>query len=534
MTDPSAAVEKLAEEFYLWIYEENPVLASNAGRHDADDRLAELGPEPAARRAARLAEFRRRFETLPGAGKDPAARADRRLFGAALEREAFNQQVLRRERRDPQLYVDECLNGIFSLLRKEYAPKPVRARAARARLEAMPGFLARAKENLVEAVGLYAGLAAEAADGAGALFGEALDTILETAPANEAAAVRRARDGALAALEEFASWLRARQASMPEGFAMGRENYARYLSRVLLLPLTPDEVVAIGEAELARSRATQAWCAAAAEGFPGPVPPRDQDEFLRAYEAHTDGIVRFLREREILTVPADVGPFYCRPLPEAFGPTSPGGFMYPPGVFDADSSGTYFIPTYDPHPENFFLRAAIEDPRPVLAHEGIPGHHLQVSLANRHPNPVRRFHDDGVLMEGWAFYTEEMLERTGMYDDRPDTRLQVMQLLRMRAARVAVDVRLATGDWTFEQAVAYFIGEGGLDPVAARGEAAGAAAAPTYKIQYLIGKWQIERLLGRVRDREGDRFTLRSFHDRLLSHGSIPVSVIEDLMLGEA
>jgi uncharacterized protein (DUF885 family) len=108
-----------------------------------------------------------------------------------------------------------------------------------------------------------------------------------------------------------------------------------------------------------------------------------------------------------------------------------------------------------------------------------------------------------------------------------------MQLLRMRAARIAVDVRLATGEWTFERAIEYFIKEGGLDPEAARGEAAGAAASPGYKIQYLVGKWQIERILGRVRDREGSDFSLRRFHDQLLSYGSIPLSVVEKLMLSE-
>jgi len=104
----------------------------------------------------------------------------------------------------------------------------------------------------------------------------------------------------------------------------------------------------------------------------------------------------------------------------------------------------------------------------------------------------------------------------------------------MRAARIAVDVRLATGEWTFDQAVDYFVKEGGLDPEAARGEAAGAAASPGYKIQYLVGKWQIERLLGRARDREGSAFSLQRFHDRLLSYGSIPVAVVEKLMLEDA
>jgi len=149
---------------------------------------------------------------------------------------------------------------------------------------------------------------------------------------------------------------------------MGPAAFSRWLARVLLIPLAPGQVVALGEAELARSRATQAWLAGPAAGARRPLPPAGQDEFLRTYEAHTEGIVRFLRERNILTVPDSIGPFLCRQLPDAFKPTYPGGFMNPPGVFDSDPSGFYFIPAYDPNPRNFFLRAAIEDPRPILGH----------------------------------------------------------------------------------------------------------------------------------------------------------------------
>ena len=74
-------------------------------------------------------------------------------------------------------------------------------------------------------------------------------------------------------------------------------------------------------------------------------------------------------------------PFTIRQLPEAFKPTSPGGFMNPPGLYDKDPEGFFFIPTYNPKSGNFYIRAAIEDPRPILGHEGIPGHHFQISLA---------------------------------------------------------------------------------------------------------------------------------------------------------
>ena len=87
--------------------------------------------------------------------------------------------------------------------------------------------------------------------------------------------------------------------------------------------------------------------------------------------------------------------------------------MNPPGVYDKDDSGFYFIPTYNPQSRNFYIRAAIEDPRPILGHEGIPGHFLQLSIANHLPNEIRRQHGDGIFVEGWALYGEEMLMRTG-------------------------------------------------------------------------------------------------------------------------
>jgi uncharacterized protein (DUF885 family) len=207
--------------------------------------------------------------------------------------------------------------------------------------------------------------------------------------------------------------------------------------------------------------------------------------------------------------------------------------MYPPGLYDRDPGGFYYIPTYDPKSGNFYIRAAIEDPRPILGHEGIPGHFLQLSIANHLPDEIRRHHDDTVFVEGWALYGEEMLLREGLYPDNSAAEGQVLRLSRYRAARIGVDVGLQTGRWSFEQAVSYFIEAGGLDREAAEGEAAGAASDPSQKISYITGKWQIMRLLGRYRDRQGADFRLGAFHDQLISYGSLPLSVIEWLLFDD-
>ncbi len=109
----------------------------------------------------------------------------------------------------------------------------------------------------------------------------------------------------------------------------------------------------------------------------------------------------------------------------------------------------------------------------------------------------------------------------------------MLRLSRYRAARIGVDVNLHTGRWSFEQAVQYFMEAGGLDREAAEGEAAGAASSPSQKITYMVGKWQIMRLLGRYRDRAGAGFRLGAFHDDLLANGSLPLSIVEWLMLDD-
>jgi uncharacterized protein (DUF885 family) len=136
-------------------------------------------------------------------------------------------------------------------------------------------------------------------------------------------------------------------------------------------------------------------------------------------------------------------------------------------------------------------------------------------------------------VEGWALYGEEMLMRTGLYPDNSAAQAQILRLSRYRSARIGVDVNLHTGKWTFEQAVQYFMEAGGLDREAAEGEAAGAASSPTQKISYIVGKWQIMNLLGRYRDKAGADFRLGQFHDDLIKNGSLPLSVIEWILLDD-
>ena len=533
----AADLRALAHSYYEWRDAAYPVSTSDAGNHRWDDRLADYRMPAVRQRRQYVKELLARVKGMRTDGWSKDDRVDWILFRSELDREAFFPRVMRPEESDPQLYVNECSNAIFSLIKKDYAAHRTRALAATTRLEQMPALLRTARTNLVRPVRLYAQLAIDAARGGDDLYTTSLMTLADSLNAGERARLVGARDGAIRALHEYADWLDARKATMPGWKPMGEANYNYLLRKVLLLPFDAKEVATLGEVELARYRGLEALLKDPSLASPDPARaahiPKDQAEFLAAYESRLSEIIDFLNTNHLVTLPPYLGKFQIRQLPEAFKPTSPGGFMNPPGVYDKDPGGFYFIPTYNPKSGNFYIRAAIEDPRPLLGHEGIPGHFLQLSIANHLTDEIRRQHYDNTFSEGWALYGEEMMMRQGLYPEQSASQGQVLRLSRYRAARIGVDVNLQTGRWTFDEAVRYFMDGGGLDREAAQGEAAGAASSPSQKIGYRVGKWQIMRLLGKYRDAEGKNFRLGAFHDKLISYGSLPLSVVEWLMLND-
>lgn len=532
-----AEMRALAHRYYEWRDSSYPVTTSDQGKHLWDDRLADYRMSSVRRRRQHVDSVLARVRAISTTGWSKDDRIDKLLLQSQLERDAFFPRVMRPEESDPQVYVNEVSGGVFSLLKKEYAPRRVRAMAAAARLEATPALLQTARTNLTSPVKLYAQLASEAARYGDDLYTTSLMTLADSLNDGERARLVRARDGAVKALHDFADWLDARSKTMPDWKPMGEANYNYLLHHVLLLPFDATDVAMLGDVELARYRALEAMLKDPSFASPDPARaariPADQVDFLRTYQARLGEITGFLAGNRLVTLPSYLGTFEIRQLPEAFKPTSPGGFMNAPGIYDPDPSGFFFIPTYNPKSGNFYIRAAIEDPRPILGHEGIPGHFLQLSIANHLTDEIRRQHGDNTFVEGWALYGEEMLMREGMYPEQSPSQGQVLRLSRYRAARIGVDVNLQTGRWPFERAVRYFMEGGGLDREAATGEAAGAASSPSQKIGYMVGKWQIMRLLGRYRDAQGANFRLGAFHDQLISYGSLPLSVIEWLMFDD-
>ncbi len=538
---PSSYDQKLIDldrSYTMWSFEQNPTSATDAGIHTYDTKLADYSPSAQAAQMVRLRAYRNQLAALlPPARASAHDRVDYLLVRADLEGDWWARTVLRSLQRNPSVYEGECSNGIFSIVKRQYASDEVRVRDAIARLRACPHVLDQGQANLTQTVRQFAQIASEDIRDGDSLYTTTLtEAARDTSPETQRS-LAQAQSVALTALHAYRAWLDGHMSSFHAGgFAVGRREYDWFLRRVLMLPYDSSQVAAIGRTELARDRALEMWEAGRDAQLPSPSPAptfATKAEFLAYYEQSLTKLIAFLNSHQIVTIPPYIGPFHIVEVPKALAATYPGGFMNPPSMLGSDPQGFYFVPDFSASNQSFFVQQARQSVLPLLGHEGIPGHFMQFTYAYHNPDFVRHVHQDSVFSEGWAFYGEEMLMREGLYADDPGARKQVIHLMRHRATRVGVDVGLATGAMTLPQAIAYFQKNAGIDYVTAYGEGTRFAMGPGQAIDYLLGKIQIETLIGLVADREGAGFTQRSFHDRLLSYGSVPYSTVRYEWLGD-
>ena len=149
-----AQLRLFASDYYRWRNEQFPVATSDQGLHTGDARLTDYSAGALAARRARVTALSTQVRAMNAAAWPADGQIDRLLFLAQLEGTDFFDRVLERPETDPQVYVSECASAIFSLLKKEYAPKSDRARAATARLRAMPALLEQGKQALTKPYGL--------------------------------------------------------------------------------------------------------------------------------------------------------------------------------------------------------------------------------------------------------------------------------------------------------------------------------------------------------------------------------------------
>ena len=212
-------------------------------------------------------------------------------------------------------------------------------------------------------------------------------------------------------------------------------------------------------------------------------------------------------------------------VPKAIEAGAPGGY-YQPGSLDGSRNGIYYLN----------LRDTAEWPRwalpTVTFHESIPGHHLQLTLAQETPGLplIRKIIFFSGYGEGWALYAEQLAVEMGMYDGDPLGHIGQMQAALFRAVRLVIDSGLHAQNWSRERAVDYFVNTLGQKRTTAVTEVERYCVWPGQACSYMVGKLTWLRLRDHAKSALGAKFDLRQFHNAGLLSGALPLDVLEQVV----
>jgi len=214
-------------------------------------------------------------------------------------------------------------------------------------------------------------------------------------------------------------------------------------------------------------------------------------------------------------------PLVIRPYP-AYREKFEAGGSYDAGTPDGSRPGTFYFNTYD-----LPSRSTWEETT-LFLHEGEPGHHFQISLAQENPNlpAFMRFGGNTAYVEGWALYSETLGYDMGFYKD-PYQRFGTLNDEMLRAMRLVVDTGIHSKGWTRDEAIQYMLDHSGEGRTDATAEVERYIAIPSQAVAYKVGGLKIQELRKKAEAELGPKFDIREFHDQVLNTGALPLSILE-------
>ncbi len=538
-------------------FRRHPYDATRAGNHDHDDRLDDLSPE------ARAEDVKRARTTLAELPKvidfaklSRNGQIDFEIWKHALEYQLWQAENSDAFANDPRVYNEYVSDSVFLLLTQSTLAKERNVANAAKRITHIPKLVEAAKKNLKNPAKILTEVAIRQNRGSISFYEKGIFDISGETPTVSPLAAP-AKD-AVAALKQYQEFLEKELLPRSTGdWRIGKEKFAKKLELELDAGISAAELLTAAEAEAERVEremaviAKQLW----AKLFPGKaVPPDDAagrrtlvaevlaelgkdhgkpEELVPDAKKTVDAIKSFIRDRKILTLP---DPDRCQIIEmPAFQRGFSVAYLNPAPPLDPKAPSLYAVA---PPPEDWpdarkeaFLR---EYNRPMLQiltiHEGYPGHYVQLEYSNRNPSLVRKVLYSGVFAEGWAVYTEQMMLDQGYGNGDLSLRLHQLKFYLRAVLNAILDHKMHCTDFSDEDAMKLLVGRGFQTEGEAVGKIQRSKQSSTQLSTYFAGRTAFYRLRQKVSRKEGEKFDLGPFHEAVLSHGTLPVKYLPELL----
>jgi uncharacterized protein (DUF885 family) len=543
---PSEPFPHFVDDYLAYLHEALPSYAGLDGVHAHDDLLEDLSRQGIDAHVRALSGFGRRLHQIDPSVLSRVEQVDHPIVAAGIEARMYELEVVRSWERTPQIYSEIIGSSLAGQALFAYAPEAERARRVVSKLRQVPRFVQAARDNIKECPGIFVKVGLESWRGTLRfiesdlprafaslddlhILGDLADTSTEAATA----------------IKSYLDYLENDLAPRAKAsFRLGRERFERKLKLEDGVDLSSDRLLAIALRELAAVQEefrkvagrlnggdpVEAW-RKAKEQHPAP------GELISVAEAQVGELEKFLRTQDLVSLP-DAEPVVVAPSPDFYRWAF--ASMWTPGPFESKPSRAYYYLTdvdrnWPPDRQKEHLRDFnIPTLWNISIHEVYPGHFLHFRHLRQVESKVRKstLFAPASFVEGWAHYCEHMMVEAGFR--RGDVTIRLGQLAEalVRLARFVVAIRLHCEDLSVEQGMRFFRDEAFLEETTARREAERGTFDPTYLV-YSLGKLMMLKLRRDYKEQQGGKYSLRGFHDAVLSQGSAPFWALRRLLLNE-
>ncbi len=539
----------------------SPVSATQIGDHRFDSQLDDLSAAGQQKSLEASKALLADLEKIDVSTLGRENQVDAAILRNQLQSDIWNNESLQSWQWDPQVYTGLAGSAIYGLMAREFAPLPERLKSATARIEQIPQIFAAARANLDPArvPKIHAETVAKQNKGILSLVDTFITPNIGQLEAADQQRLNTAIENLKKAVAEQQEWLDKTLVPNAKGeFRIGAEKYDQKLKFSLNSSLSRAEIGERARAELARVRTDMYGIAQVVlKDKPGapelPANPSDEQqqkaieaalELAYAEKPARDKVVddakaaleqstEFVRKHDLMTLPD--APVDIILMPE-FQRGVAVAYCDSPGPLDKNLKTFYAVSPipddWDDKQVDSFLREYNSRMIHLLSiHEGTPGHYLEGWHSGKFPSTLRAVLRSGLFAEGWAVYTERMMQEQGYLDNDPLFHLVQLKFYLRTIANAILDQGVHVDNWSREQAMHLMTHDAFQQESEAAGKWTRAQLTSAQLPTYFVGAQEHFDTRKAVQDKQGANFNLKAYHDQILSYGAPPVRFARQLML---